>query len=76
MKVYNTKYSIQTTCEEDNIFNECYEIINGIMAQMASHNCDEMMCDSTGEVVDYQELRRMLGILEGLPYMTSMYKAE
>lgn len=76
MKVLTTKFSIQTTLEEDMTINECYEIVNNIMAQMASHNCDEMISDTTGEVITYSDFGRMLGILDGLPYMTTMYNTK
>ena len=67
---------ICTTTNEDKVFNDCYEIINGIMAQMVSYGSDEMQSTSTGEVITYDDFRRMLGILDGLPYMDIMYNSK
>lgn len=73
MIVGKKEINIYTTTKDDKVFLECYEVINGIMAQMVSNDCDEMQNTSTGEVITYDDFRRMLGILGGLPYMDIMY---
>ena len=76
MVVIKNAIQINTTLDEDEVFNECYEVINGIMAQMCSCGCDEMQSVATGEVITIDEFRRMLGILDGLPHMGIMYKTK
>ena len=76
MKILNTQFYIQTTLAEDSIINNCHKVIEGIISQMIAHNCNEMINHETGEVITLDEFKRMLGILGGLPYMTSMYFVE
>lgn len=76
MVVIKNATQIHTTLDEDEVFNECYEVINGIMAQMCSCDCNEMQSVATGEVVTIDDFRRVLGILDGLPHMGIMYKTE
>lgn len=75
MVVIKNATQIYTTVDEDKTINECFEIINGIMAQMCSCDCDEMQSLATGEVITVDDLRRVLGVLDGLPHMGVMYKA-
>lgn len=67
---------IATSIDEDKLFNECNEAITHIMDLMKSLNCNEMMSEVTGEVVTFEDLGRMKGILGGLPIMTTMYNTK
>lgn len=67
---------IATSADEDKLFNECNEAITHIMDLMKSLDCDEMMSEITGEVITFEDLGRMRGVLGGLPIMTTMYHTE
>ena len=67
---------IATSVDEDRLFDECNEAVAHIVALMRSLGCNEMISETTGEVVTLDDLRRMRGVLGGLPLMTRMYKAE
>ena len=75
MIVNKKETNICTTTKEDKVFFECYEVINSIMALMVSNDCNEMQNTSTGEVITYDDFKRMLGILDGLPHMDIMYNS-
>ena len=76
MTVIKSVYSILTSNDEDKVFEECDSLIKDIMNVMRKNGCDELMSSVTGELITYNDLCRMRGVLEGLPYMTLMYKAE
>lgn len=76
MVVKNNTIQIYTTIDEDKVFNECYEIIKGIMEQMRAYECDEMQSVATGEVITFNDFGRMLGVLGGLPHMGIMYNSK
>ena len=76
MTVIKSVYSILTSNDEDKVFEECDNLIKDIMNVMHENECDELMSSVTGELITYNDLCRMRGVLEGLPYMTMMYKAE
>lgn len=76
MTVIKNVYSIMTSLDEDNVFDTCDRFIEDIMDTMRENGCDELMSSTTGEVITYNDLCRMRGILDGLPRMTIMYKAE
>lgn len=76
MTVIKNVYSIMTSLEEDKVFEECDGLIEDIMNAMKENDCDELMSSTTGELITYRDLGRMRGILDGLPRMTIMYKAE
>ena len=76
MTVIKNVYSILTSNDEDKVFEECNSLIKDIMNVMCKNGCDELMSSVTGELITYNDLCRMRGVLEGLPYMTIMYKAE
>lgn len=76
MTVIKSVYSILTSNDEDKVFEECDSLIKDIMNVMRENGCDELMSSVTGELITYNDLCRMRGILGGLPYMTMMYKAE
>ena len=67
---------IATSVDEDELFNKCNEAITHIMDLMKSLDCNEMMSEVTGEVVTFEDLGRMKGILGGLPIMTTMYNTK
>lgn len=67
---------VATSVDEDRLFKECDEAIAHIVALMHSLDCDEMISELTGEVVTLDDLKRMRGILSGLPIMMRMYKTE
>lgn len=76
MTVIKNVYSIMTSLEEDKVFEECDSLIEDIMNAMRENGCDELMSSTTGELITYRDLGRMRGVLDGLPRMTIMYKAE
>lgn len=76
MTVIKNVYSIMTSLEEDKVFEECGSLIKDIMTAMKENDCDELMSSTTGELITYRDLGRMRGVLDGLPRMTIMYKAE
>lgn len=76
MTVIKNVYSIMTSLDEDKVFDTCDRFIEDIMDTMRENGCDELMSSTTGEVITYNDLCRMRGILDGLPRMTIMYKAE
>ena len=76
MTVIKNVYSIMTSLEEDKVFKECDSLIEDIMNAMRENGCDELMSSTTGELITYRDLGRMRGVLDGLPRMTMMYKAE
>ena len=76
MMIIKNVYSVITSLEEDKVFKECDGLIENIMTAMKDNDCDELMSSTTGELITYNDLCRMRGILEGLPIMTIMYKAE
>ena len=76
MIVIKNVYSIMTSGDEDKVFDTCNGLIENIMTAMKDNDCDELMSSTTGELITYNELCRMRGILEELPLMTIMYKAE
>ncbi len=76
MTVIKNVYSIMTSLDEDKVFDMCNSLIEDIMKTMKENDCDELMSSTTGELITYRDLCRMRGVLEGLPIMTIMYKAE
>lgn len=76
MIIIKNVYSIMTSGDEDKVFDACNGLIENIMTAMKENDCDELMSSTTGELITYNDLCRMRGILEGLPIMTIMYKAE
>lgn len=76
MTVIKNVYSIMTSLDEDKVFDMCDRFIEDIMDTMRENGCDELMSSTTGELITYRDLGRMRGVLDGLPRMTMMYKAE
>lgn len=62
--------------KENKVFKECDSLIKDIMIAMIENDCDELMSSTTGELITYRDLGRVRGILDALPRMTTMYKAE
>lgn len=73
MFIFNKSFLIETTVEEDKVFEKCYDIIDEITNTLMQYECNEMIADETGEVITLDDFRRMKGILSGLPIMTRMY---
>ena len=73
MYIYNKSIGFCTSFEEDNIINECRDIIDTIIHVMEDKECNEIISMHTGEVVGLDELRRVCGILDGLPRINLMY---
>lgn len=76
MIIIKNVYSIMTLGDEDKVFNACNGLIENIMTAMKENDCDELMSSTSGEVITYNDLCRMRGVLSGLPIMTIMYKAK
>ena len=76
MLIFDKSFPIETTVEEDKIFEKCYEIIDEITHTLMQYECDEMIADETGEVITLNDFRRTKGILSGLPIMTRMYSTK
>ncbi len=76
MIIFEKTIPIMTTLEEDNTFEKCYEIIDTITDALIQNECNEMIASETGEVITLDDLRRMKGILSGLPIMTMMYSTK
>lgn len=76
MFVHFNQICVNTSYEEDNIFDECNEKIATVLDVLAAIECDEMISDVTGEVITVKDLRRVRGILSGLPIMTRAYKSK
>ena len=76
MTVIKNVYSIMTSFDEDKVFDTCDRFIEDIMDTMRENGCDELISSTTGELITYRDFGRMRGILDGLPRMTMMYKAE
>ena len=70
----NVKVGMRTDETENMIFEVCDERISKIIDAMSENDCDEMMSTETGEVVTLSDLRRVRGILSGLPIIDIMYK--
>lgn len=75
MFVHFNQICVNTSYEEDNIFEECDNKIATILDILAAIECDEMISDLTGEVITVKDLRRVRGILSGLPMMTRAYES-
>ena len=60
MYTYKNSIGINTSVEEDKIFEKCYYIIDELTELMEDNNCDELI-GITGEVIELKELRRMKG---------------
>lgn len=73
MIIFEKTIPIMTTLEEDNTFEKCYEIIDTITDALIQNECNEMVASETGEVITLDDLKRVKGILSGLPIMTMMY---
>lgn len=73
MIIFTKTFPITTTFEEDKVFEKCYDIIDVIVDTLNQYECDEMIASKTGEVITLDELKRMKGILSGLPIMDTMY---
>ena len=76
MIIFEKTIPIMTTLEEDNTFEKCYEIIDTITDALIQNKCNEMVASETGEVITLDDLRRVKGILSGLPIMTMMYSTK
>lgn len=76
MQTFTKTIPIITDESEDKVFAECYDMIDNIMTIMSDYNCDTMTGTETGEVITLNDLRRMKGILSGLPIMTMMYSTK
>lgn len=76
MIIFEKTIPIMTTLEEDNVFEKCYDIIDTITNALIQNECNEMVASETGEVITLDDLRRMKGILGGLPIMTMMYSTK
>ena len=76
MIIFEKTIPIMTTLEEDTAFEKCYEIIDTITDALIQNECNEMIASETGEVITLDDLRRMKGILSGLPIMTMMYSTK
>lgn len=76
MIIFEKTIPIMTTLEEDNTFEKCYEIIDTITDALIQNECNEMIASETGEIITLDDLRRMKGILSGLPIMTMMYSTK
>ena len=72
----NVKVGMRTDETENMIFEVCDERIGKIIDAMNEHDCNEMMSTETGEVVTLSDLRRVRGILSGLPIIDIMYKCK
>lgn len=70
----NCKAGIRTNDVENFFFEECDRYIGKIVDAMEENDCDIIMSTETGEVVELHELRRMRGILSGLPIIDIMFK--
>lgn len=70
----NAKVGIRTNDTENFFFEECDRYISKIIDTMVANDCNEMISTETGEVVTLNELRRVKGILTGLPIIDIMYK--
>lgn len=75
MYIYKNSIGIHTSIEEDKIFEKCYYIIDELAELMEDNNCNELI-GITGEVIGLEELKRMKGILSGLPDITIMYSTK
>lgn len=69
----NAKVGMRTNEVENFMFEECDRYIGKIIDTMIENDCDEMMSTETGEVVTLNDLRRVRGILSGLPIIDIMY---
>ncbi len=76
MIIFEKTVPIMTTLEEDKVFEKCYDIISVIVDALNQNECDEMIASETGEVITLDDLRRMKGILSGLPIMNMMYSTK
>ena len=76
MKIFTKTIPIVTDKNEDRVFMECYNMIDNIMTIMFDYNCDEMISSETGEVITLDDLKRMKGVLSGLPIMSMMYSTK
>jgi len=70
----NVKVGVRTNDFENFVFEECDRYISKIVDTMVENSCDEMMSTETGEVVTLNDLRRVRGILTGLPIIDIMYE--
>lgn len=70
----NVKAGIRTNSTENFFFEECDRYIGEIVRAMEENGCDVLQSTETGEVVELHELRRMRGILSGLPIIDIMLK--
>ena len=73
MYIFNNSIPICTSYDEDEIFLECYSIIDTIIITMKENDCDKCMSMETGEVITLKDFERMKGILNGLPKISIMY---
>ena len=76
MYIYDKSIGFCTSFEEDNVINKCRDIIDTLIHVMEDKECDEIISMHTGEVISLDELRRVCGILDGLPRISLMYSTK
>lgn len=69
-KVVTTK--ICTTCREDTALSEAYDIVLELKNIMETCKADEAYSADTGEVIEKEDLARVLGILDGIQFITDL----
>lgn len=76
MYIYNKSIGFYTSFEENKTIDNCRNIIDTLIHVMEDKECDEIISTHTGEVVGLDELRRVCGILDGLPRISLMYSTK
>ena len=72
----NVKVGMRTNETENFVFEVCYDYIGRIVDTMNEHDCNEIISTETGEIITISDLRRVRGVLSGLPIVDIMYKYE
>lgn len=70
----NVKAGMKTNDAENFFFEECDRYIGKIIDAMEENGCNVIQSTETGEVVELYELKRVRGILSGLPIIDIMYE--
>ena len=67
-----TAVKLCTTCREDTILSEAYDIVFELKDIMETYKVNEAYSEDTGEVIEKEDLARVLGILDGIQSITEL----